>query len=143
GLTRDIEEYIPEEILKTYHLPQLSTALVWIHMPKSKKKAESARKRFAFAEVLFIQIEKAKGKEDSLVKKAFNMKTNVEDRLESIKRFPITVATGRDNAVTDILKDVQKAFPMTGLLERDVDSGNTAVAATASDAVIKTSPKNK
>lgn len=143
GLTRDIEEYIPEEILKKYHLPQLSTALVWIHMPKSKKNAESARKRFAFEEVLSVQIEKAKEKKENLNKKSFNIKTNIEDIQEFINRFPFTLTTGQDNAIKDILKDFQKTFPMSRLLEGDVGSGKTAVAATASYAVIKNSPNNK
>ena len=47
----NIEDYIPEDILKKYNLPTLKTSLIWIHKPKNARNAESARKRFAFEEV--------------------------------------------------------------------------------------------
>jgi ATP-dependent DNA helicase RecG len=52
------EDYVPSDILKKYHLPTLKTALFWIHKPKNKNDAESARKRFAFEEVFCIQLER-------------------------------------------------------------------------------------
>ena len=48
GVVRGMEDPLPENILKTYHLPSLQSALVWIHEPKDEKNAEVARKRFAF-----------------------------------------------------------------------------------------------
>ncbi len=49
---------IPEYILNTYSLPTLKTALVWIHAPQKQNDALAARKRFAFEEVFFIQLQK-------------------------------------------------------------------------------------
>jgi ATP-dependent DNA helicase RecG len=49
---------IPDEILKKYNLPGIQTALIWIHSPRKLTDAEAARKRFAFEEVFFIQLQK-------------------------------------------------------------------------------------
>jgi ATP-dependent DNA helicase RecG len=59
GILDVIEDPIPEEVLKRYHLPTLATALQWIHTPKKVDHAKSARKRFAFEEVFYIQTAKA------------------------------------------------------------------------------------
>ena len=49
---------IPDDMLKRYSLPTLQTALVWVHKPRDEKHAISARKRFAFEEIFFIQLER-------------------------------------------------------------------------------------
>ncbi|MCH8847281.1 MAG: hypothetical protein IIC11_11210, partial [Proteobacteria bacterium] len=60
GLIDRLEDPIPKEILKRYHLPTLKTALIWIHTPKQAKDSISSRKRFAFEEVFYIQLVKQK-----------------------------------------------------------------------------------
>jgi hypothetical protein len=62
GILDSLTDPIPDYILKTYNLPTLATALVWIHAPLKKEHAVSARKRFAFEEVFFIQLQKKKDK---------------------------------------------------------------------------------
>jgi len=59
-LHEKIEDAIPKTILTKYHLPSLSTALVWIHSPKKDEDALSARKRFSFEEIFFIQLSRQK-----------------------------------------------------------------------------------
>ena len=60
-LTSDVlKDPIPEKILKSYRLPKLSSALVFIHAPKNLDNAEVARKRFAFEEIFFIQMARLK-----------------------------------------------------------------------------------
>src|SRR3989338_11464249 len=46
----DMADPIPESVLQTYKLPNLKTALIWIHAPKQPEHAQAARKRFAFEE---------------------------------------------------------------------------------------------
>src|SRR3989344_7947302 len=55
---------IPESVLQTYKLPNLKTALIWIHTPKEPQHAEAARKRFAFEEIFFIQLERQKARRE-------------------------------------------------------------------------------
>ncbi|MDD5721090.1 MAG: ATP-dependent DNA helicase RecG [Candidatus Pacebacteria bacterium] len=129
----NIQDYIPDNILKKYHLPTLKTALVWIHKPKNKKDAESARKRFAFEEVFCIQLERQHDKFEYRKNKSFQIKVgplalNVD---KFLSRFPFELTVSQKKAIETILNDMGKTFPMSRLLEGDVGSGKTAVAATA------------
>ncbi|MFA5095415.1 MAG: ATP-dependent DNA helicase RecG [Candidatus Paceibacterota bacterium] len=127
----NIKDYIPENIFKKYNLPTLKTSLIWIHKPKNKKDAESARKRFAFEEVFCIQLERQHDKFEYRKNKSFKIKTSGKDKEEFIKRFPFTPTNSQKKSIETILDDMEKNFPMSRLLEGDVGSGKTAVAATA------------
>ncbi|MFZ2149845.1 MAG: ATP-dependent DNA helicase RecG [Minisyncoccia bacterium] len=135
-----VVDYIPEEILKKYHLPTLKTALIWIHKPKNKNDAESARKRFAFEEVFCIQLERQHDKFEYKKNKSFQIKPKEEDVEEFLKRFPFNPTKAQEKSISTILKDMGENYPMSRLLEGDVGSGKTAVAATASYVAVKQRP---
>ncbi len=133
---------IPEDIRKRYNLPSLQTALIWIHAPQKESDAMVARKRFAFEEIFFIQlraqIERAKSeREKSFV---VDDQKNVD---AFIDRLGFTMTQGQRSAVADILGDMKRGYPMSRLLEGDVGSGKTAVAASATYAVVTERPKNQ
>ncbi|MBP9748237.1 MAG: ATP-dependent DNA helicase RecG [Candidatus Pacebacteria bacterium] len=127
-----IHDYIPADILKKYNLPTLKTALVWIHTPKNPKDAESARKRFAFEEVFCIQLERQHDKHEYRKNKSFQIKKDEKSKSDFLKRFPFAPTNSQTKSIEVILEDMGKNYPMSRLLEGDVGSGKTAVAATAS-----------
>ena len=139
-----LEDYLPAEILKKYNLPTLRTALFWIHKPKNKKDAESARKRFAFEEVFCIQLERQHDKHEYRKNKSFQIAPEEKMVKEFLKRFPFEPTNSQKKSINVVLEDMSKNFPMSRLLEGDVGSGKTAVAATAAYAVVnqKNSLKN-
>ena len=137
-----ITDYIPADILKKYNLPTLRTALIWIHKPKNKKDAESARKRFAFEEVFCIQLERQHDKFIYRKNKSFQIIPNQKDAAEFLKRFPFEATNAQNKSIDTILEDMAKNFPMSRLLEGDVGSGKTAVAATASYVTVQQRPFN-
>lgn len=143
----NITDYVPEEILKKYHLPTLKTALVWIHKPKNKNDSESARKRFAFEEVFCIQLERQHDKFEYRKNKSFQINTEGEKQQKELKdflkRFPFEPTNSQKNSINTILADMAKTFPMSRLLEGDVGSGKTAVAATASYVAVQQRPEDK
>jgi len=132
----DIEDYIPSDVLKKYNLPTLKTALIWIHKPKNLRDAESARKRFAFEEVFCIQLERQHDKIEYRKNKSFRIQTQAKDINEFLKRFPFEPTKSQHQSIKTILEDMGRNFPMSRLLEGDVGSGKTAVAATASYATV-------
>ncbi len=140
GIVTNLTEYIPLETLEKYHLPKLSTALVWIHMPRNKNDAESARKRFAFEEVFMIQLEKAREREENREKKSFKISVDPKDINDFTKRFPFEMTAGQSRAIDEVFSDFGREYPMSRLLEGDVGSGKTAVAATAAYSVIQNRP---
>ncbi len=134
---------IPTEILKKYNLPSLRTALVWIHTPHKVSDAESARKRFAFEEIFFIQLDKQKTKHEFLEKNAFVIDKSSEEMDKFISRFPFKATDAQLKSIEHILSDFKRGHPMSRLLEGDVGSGKTAVAAAAAYAVTMSRPKGQ
>src|SRR3989338_8167162 len=139
----NIEDYIPREILQKYHLQSLKSALYWIHSPKNKKDAETARKRFAFEEVFCIQLERQHDRAEYRKNKSFIIKTKKNEVEEFSKRFPFEPTNSQKNSIETILGDMAKNFPMSRLLEGDVGSGKTAVAATATYATVNQRPNGQ
>ncbi|MEK9182275.1 MAG: ATP-dependent DNA helicase RecG [Patescibacteria group bacterium] len=143
GILDQVMDPIPDDILKKYNLPSLKTSLVWIHSPHREKDAESARKRFAFEEIFFIQLEKQKEKVEYRKNPAPIINKDEKDLENFISRFPFKATGAQKKAITDILDDFKKGQAMSRLLEGDVGSGKTAVAAVAVYAAATTRPKGQ
>ncbi len=139
-LIKNIPDYLDKEIINKYKLPSLHTALVWVHSPQKKEHAEIARKRFAFEEVFFIQL--ARQQERKKYEELFSYKLIVKDSdiKDFVSRFPFTPTLAQNNTIHTILEDLKKDKPMSRLVEGDVGSGKTFVAATIAYAVIKNRP---
>jgi len=140
GILDRISDPIPEAILNSYHLPILKTALQWIHTPKKADHAASARKRFAFEEVFYIQTAKARERAQVSVSSCYQIVTETDHIQKFTERFPFALTKAQDKTITEILKDFGGKHPMSRLLEGDVGSGKTAVAATAAYAVATSRP---
>ncbi len=143
GVLDNISDPIPEDILKKYNLPGIKTALIWVHTPKNENDALSARKRFAFQEIFFIQLEKQKEKKLWAEKSSFNIQTSEKDVMDFVKRFPFEATASQMDAIKSITSDFRRGHPMSRLLEGDVGSGKTAVAATTIYAVTNARPNGK
>ncbi len=143
GVLESLVDPIPEEILKKYNLPGIKTALIWIHAPKKETDALSARKRFAFEEIFFIQLQKQKERMLFKKERSFNIDINEKDIAEFVKRFPFEATASQLEAIRSISSDLKRDHPMSRLLEGDVGSGKTAVAATIIYAVTKSRPNGK
>ncbi len=140
GVLDSVEDYIPPEIIKKYFLPTLRTALIFIHTPQKASDAEAARKRFAFEEVFLIQLAKQQDRHQFKEKNSYTITVDDADIQDFVDRFPFHHTGAQTKAITTILEDFQKPHPMARLLEGDVGSGKTAVAATVSYAIIKNRP---
>ena len=148
GLVDELVDPIPEAILKKYNLPALRTALIWIHAPQKKEDAEVARKRFAFEEIFFIQLEKQRARKEYEQNPSWNIGIGgyagaaQSSAQEFIKRFPFALTDAQQSAIDTILTDFTKGHAMTRLLEGDVGSGKTAVAAATAYAVVTSNVKS-
>jgi len=136
GLIENIEEPLPNFILDKYNLPGIKTALIWIHTPLRNDDALSARKRFAFEEIFLIQLEKQRLRRIYENEPAWTISTKFENVREFVRRFPFRSTGAQDRAIETILNDMGRGYPMSRLLEGDVGSGKTAVAAATAYAVM-------
>ncbi len=140
GVLTDIRDPLPQDILDRYHLPSLATALVWIHAPRRIKDSDAARKRFAFEEVFLIQLAKQEDRRAIERLPSFVIDDVARDVAAFTARFPFTPTNAQKRAIDIILADFGRDVPMSRLLEGDVGSGKTFVAAATAYAVVSTRP---
>lgn len=140
GILETLHDPIPASILQKYKLPLLPTALVWIHSPKKAEHATSARKRFAFEEVFYIQIQKAIDRAAVSAASTYQVNTESAHLAAFTSRFPFPLTTAQEHAITSITNSFRQNHAMSRLLEGDVGSGKTAVAATTAYAVATSRP---
>ncbi|MFZ2555618.1 MAG: ATP-dependent DNA helicase RecG [Minisyncoccia bacterium] len=138
-----LDDPLPADIRERYHLPDLATALVWIHAPEEERHASVARKRFSFEEIFSLQVGRAKERAENAALPSFKVigAENQVKRFLSTIPFPPTGAQKR--AIAEILSDFSKPHPMARLLEGDVGSGKTLVAAAAAYAIVNSRPPNR
>lgn len=143
GALDSVQDSIPSDILKKYSLPSRKTALIWIHAPKKEADARAARKRFAFEEIFIIQLQKKK--ERALLERepSFVIDKTEEQIARFTERFPFPLTAAQSRAIDAIANDFKKGVPMARLLEGDVGSGKTAVAASTAYAVVTSRPSGQ
>ncbi len=140
GLLDTIEDPIPEDIRERYNLPDLKKSLLWVHTPKEEKDATVARKRFAFEEVFLIQLKKHQERHYFEQQFSYVIPKNKQLFDEFVGRFPFIPTQAQQDAISDIIGDMASGRPMSRLVEGDVGSGKTFIAAVASSVVISTRP---
>ena len=123
-------ETLSGDILRRYDLCPLMWALENIHFPESELAAETARRRLAFDELLKLQIGMSVMKSRSRRSTAFKM-SNPAQAEEFMKGLPFELTDDQKKAVSEITADLCRGVPMNRLLQGDVGSGKTAVAAAA------------
>jgi len=126
-----IPDVLPNELKKTYHLPNLGQALSQIHFPETIEKAEMARKRFAFEELFILQL--FMGLERLKLEKQTSLQIKFDEKMAKkfVKKLPFKLTDGQKKAAWQIIQDIGRNQPMNRLLEGDVGSGKTIVAAMA------------
>ena len=133
-----ISDSLPEKIGKKYNFLPFQKAIWQIHFPDSLKLAGEAKKRFAFEELfnlsLFVLRERMKLAEEKARPIPLNL-TLVKKFTESL---PFKLTDAQKKSAWQILKDLEKPRPMNRLLEGDVGSGKTVVAAMAALNTVKT-----
>jgi ATP-dependent DNA helicase RecG len=133
---------IPNDVVEKYNLPALRTALVWMHQPKRPQDAVAARKRFAFEEVFTIQVAKQRERAEHDTEPTLVI-DGAEAAKTFISRLPFPLTAGQLHAVDAIVNDMGRPPAMSRLLEGDVGSGKTAVAAASAYGVVTSAPKNR
>jgi ATP-dependent DNA helicase RecG len=143
GVLENLEDPLPQYIRDKYNLPTLSTALVWIHAPKKQANADAAKKRFAFEEIFFIQLRNQQRRKMHKKMHSYNLDIDQQKSQKFIDSFPFTPTDAQTSAITSIVADMTSETPMTRLLEGDVGSGKTFVAAVAAHTAIQNRPKKQ
>lgn len=131
-IKNQLTEFLPEKIRLEYRLMPLVDAIMQVHFTSNLKTIEEARHRLAFDELFIMQLTSYEQKRLwQTTKKAPLFQVSKITVEKFINSLPFTLTNDQTNSLTDIINDLQKPYPMNRLLEGDVGSGKTVVAAAA------------
>jgi ATP-dependent DNA helicase RecG len=126
-----ITELIPEEISARHELMPRVQAFERIHFPTGVEEHERARRALAFEEFFIFQMGVALEKQKAVERVGHCLKIT-DERLEAFYEvLPFKLTNAQRQAIEEIRDDMALAKPMNRLLQGDVGSGKTVVAATA------------
>ncbi len=131
AVTPRVVDHLPPARREQARLLPLAEALAQIHFPDSHERLAAARRRLGFDEFLFIQIGVLQRKR--LWQQELGVPFTIDERVhaELQQRLPFQLTAAQQRAIGEIFADLRRPAPMARLLQGDVGSGKTVVAAAA------------
>lgn len=130
GQADNIEETLPDWLLEKYNLCSISYAIKNIHLPNDYNTFQAAHKRLAFEELLTLHLSIRNVKAQKQKEKGQPL-FNIEGLDCMINALPYTLTNAQNRVVQEIISDLRKDIPMSRLVQGDVGSGKTIIAAIA------------
>lgn len=132
---RRVHDYLPESVRQRAGLMTLAQALEQAHFPDSQESLRAARQRLAFDELFLIQIGVLRQRQEFRVLPGQSFPLDTERQAAFLQALPFAYTSAQTRAARAILDDLAGAQPMSRLMQGDVGSGKTVVAANAMWAV--------
>lgn len=130
-LTRQLPETLPVWLVEQEKLLSYATAVEMIHFPTSSEKLQQAKKRLGFEEVFGLSLASLLTKNELQLETAPSVAYNKELAANFASHLPFKLTDAQRKSIHQIYLDMEKTSPMNRLVEGDVGSGKTAVAAMA------------
>lgn len=128
----ELEENLPEALRRPLKLIAAPQAIRQVHFPDTMERAEAARRRLAFEELLYIEIGVVRRRQEWQAAGGAPSLSLPSPVLGGfIESLPFEPTSAQKRAIDAVLGDASRTVPMTRLLEGDVGSGKTVVAAAA------------
>ncbi|MFD1850419.1 ATP-dependent DNA helicase RecG [Oceanobacillus bengalensis] len=126
----EITEFIPETYTKSYKIPNRNIAIKTMHFPPDRIALKHARRRFVYEEFLLFQLKMQLLRKINRESTEGNAQQFDEKRVsEFVQSFPFELTDAQKKSLKEILADMKSPNRMNRLLQGDVGSGKTAVAA--------------
>ncbi len=123
-----LEDHLSPDVQDRNQLIDITTALQKVHYPLTLAEADQAKERLAFDELLLFQIKSLLERRKLNQLKSPAISFDKEFVTDLISRLPFELTKDQKIAAWEILKDLEKSYPMNRLMEGDVGSGKTVVA---------------
>lgn len=135
---KHVQEILPEYLVSRYKLMPRAEAIRAIHQPAHAEEGRLARRRLMFEELFLFQIKIQAYRRISRQQLAGEAQAvPLEDVRQFVRSLPFSLTEAQKRAVKEILDDMQAPYAMNRLLQGDVGSGKTVVAAIALYATVK------
>lgn len=126
-----LEEQIPQWVTKDNNLISRQEAIRLIHFPDSQEDIEKAKLRLGFEEVFELTLAALLNKYELLQEHAISIPFDEKLAKDFVRHLPFKLTDGQRKTVWQTYKDMERTQPMNRLIEGDVGSGKTVVAAMA------------
>lgn len=127
-----VDEYLPDAVLhEAGNLLPLRVAIGQVHYPDAPEQLKKARERLAFDELFLLQIGLVRRKQERQAFDGIAIQADAASVAAWEKSLPFRLTNAQRSAMQEIFADIARTRPMTRLLQGDVGSGKTAVAAGA------------
>ena len=126
-----VQEFLPQEVIRSARLPGLQEALRLIHKPDDLGEDERARRRLVFDELFLLQLGLLKRRRQQQLELGSPIPRNDDTITRILEALPFALTDDQTKAVDEVLADMGKSAPMMRLLQGDVGSGKTVVATLA------------
>jgi ATP-dependent DNA helicase RecG len=126
-----LPDHLPPAIREQRGLLELESAIRQIHFPDNWEALKAARRRLAFDELLMIQLGVLRQRHDWQMRSARPVRIDRPLLRTFLESLPYSLTPAQERALSQILDDLQQPRPMSRLLQGDVGSGKTVVAAAA------------
>ncbi len=126
---KDVEDWMPSRVLSEVDLIRLPEAITEMHFPRSEEAKDIALRRLKFDEFFLHQLLAAKSRRELKQQRAPKVPFFEDIVKETVKKLPFELTGAQKKAIWAIIKDMNRPEPMNRLLEGDVGSGKTVVAA--------------
>ncbi|NGQ93831.1 ATP-dependent DNA helicase RecG [Brevibacillus sp. SYP-B805] len=131
-------ELLPEELVARYRLMPRAEAIRTIHFPDNAEAGKQARRRIMFEELFLFQLKMQAYRRISRQQiKGVAQEVPLEEVRRFVRSLPYPLTGAQKRVVKEILDDLQAPYAMNRLLQGDVGSGKTVVAAIALFATVK------
>ncbi len=132
-----LDDPLPPNLVTAADLPPLHKAVQEIHFPESKEALWKARKRLAFDEIFLLQMGVLKQKHRWEKRAAKSFQSPDDWLAAQLSTLPFQLTSAQQKALQQVRQDLSSGHPMNRLLQGDVGSGKTVIAALAASIVIK------
>jgi ATP-dependent DNA helicase RecG len=136
SLIDTLPETLPQWLLDKYKLMSRATAMRAMHFPESSQQLEEARRRLGFEEVFQLSLASLMNKREIAGEQAPAVPFDETVAKDFVGHLPFKLTNAQRKVVWQIYQDMQKTQPMNRLIEGDVGSGKTVVAAMAAVMVL-------
>ncbi|MDF1616405.1 ATP-dependent DNA helicase RecG [Petrocella sp. FN5] len=131
AINNRIEDYLPDMIREANELISLEDAIYQVHYPQNDVVLNDARRRLVFDEFLFFQLGLMMLKDEQVrIENQYNFECR-KGYENTLKKLPFALTSAQYNVLDEIIKDMNGSYNMNRLIQGDVGSGKTVVAALA------------
>lgn len=136
SVAEELTDWVPESIKKAELYPDFSQAIQSVHFPENRRELDAAIIRLKFDELFLHQLLFARSRQDRQKQKSYMIPIDEQTLRTFVAQLSFELTPAQKMAAWEIVQDLAKPNPMNRLLQGDVGSGKTVVAAIAANSVL-------